>query len=131
MILRYAHFWYFRWGPANSLSSIFCVWFSNKNAPNVIFYWLSKFHCPVAFIYWGIGQYVYCNCLLTRLSQNKFQNKPDLPNQVVFIHHQKAKTKTWIYCERKELLRWNKKRFSSLLKGFQLPKIVSDLKVRL
>ena len=32
---------------------------------------------------------------------------------------------------RTELLRWNKKHFSSFLKGFQLSKIVSDLRVRL
>ena len=41
---------------------------------------------------------------------------------------------TWpisISWERKELLRWNKKHFSSFLKGFYLPKIVSDLRVRL
>ena len=32
--------------------------------------------------------------------------------------------------ERKEVLRWNKKHFSSFLKDFQLPKNVSDLIVR-
>ena len=30
-----------------------------------------------------------------------------------------------------EFLRWNKNHVSSFLKGFQLPKIVSDLRVRL
>ena len=40
-------------------------------------------------------------------------------------------TKSWISWEQKELLRWNKKYFSSFLKSFQLPKIVSDLRVRL
>ena len=36
-----------------------------------------------------------------------------------FLHKQKIVTKTKISWERKELLRWNKKHFSSLLKGFQ------------
>ena len=31
----------------------------------------------------------------------------------------------------KKLLRWNKKDFSSFLKGFQLSKIAPDVKVRL
>ena len=35
-------------------------------------------------------------------------------------------TKTW---GQKELLRWNKKHFSSFLKGFQLSEIVLDLRV--
>ena len=67
-----------------------------------------------------IRQYVYCNCLLTRLWQKKIWNKPDLFNQAVSIQDQKVKTKTWISWEWKELLRWNKKHFSSFLKGFQL-----------
>ena len=57
----------------------------------------------IAFTSWDIGQYVYCNCLLTRLWRHKFQNQPDLSNQSVFIHDQKVKT----------------------------PKIVSDLRERL
>ena len=36
-----------------------------------------------------------------------------------FLHDQKAVTKTQISSEWKELLRWNKKHFSSILKGFQ------------
>ena len=52
-------------------------------------------------------------------------------NQVIFLHGQKVKTKFWISWERKEVLRWNKKHFSSFLKAFQLPKIASDVRVRL
>ena len=48
-----------------------------------------------------------------------------------FLHDQKFLTKTWISLERKELLRWNEKHFPSFLKGFQLSKIVSDLRVHL
>ena len=39
-----------------------------------------------------------------------------------FRHDQKVVTKTSISWERKELLRWNKKHFSSFLKGFQSSK---------
>ena len=49
----------------------------------------------------------------------------------VFLHDQKIMTKTYISWEWKELLRWNKKHFSSFLKGFQLSKIVLDLGVPL
>ena len=37
-----------------------------------------------------------------------------------FPHDQKVVTRTWISWERKELLRWNKKHFSSFLKEFFL-----------
>ena len=49
----------------------------------------------------------------------------------VFLHDPKIMTKTYISWEWKELLKWNKKHFSSFLKGFQLSKIVSDLGVPL
>ena len=39
----------------------------------------------------------------------------------------KAVKKTKISSKRKELLRWNKKHFSSFLKGFQSSKSESDL----
>ena len=48
-----------------------------------------------------------------------------------FPHDQDIMTKTYTSSEQEELLRWNKKHFSSLLKGFQLSKIVSDLRVHL
>ena len=44
-----------------------------------------------------------------------------------FLHGQKVKRKIQISWEQRELLRWNKKHFLSLLKVFQLSKIVSDL----
>ena len=43
-----------------------------------------------------------------------------LSYQAVFLHDQKFRTKIKISQERKELLRWNKKNFSSFLKEFQL-----------
>ena len=39
------------------------IW--RKNIYLVIFYYLTKFHCSVVFITWDIGQYMYCNFLLT------------------------------------------------------------------
>ena len=54
--------------------------------------------------------YVYCNSLLTRLWRHNaiFLMKP------FFINDQKVNTKIKLSWERKELLRWNKKQFSSL-----------------
>ena len=46
--------------------------FSNKNISHVIFYWLTKLHCLIAFTSWDIDQYVYCNCLFRRLRRHKF-----------------------------------------------------------
>ena len=54
-----------------------------------------------------------------------------LSNQAVILHAQKLKTKISISWERKELLRWNKKHFSSFLNSFQLLKIVTNLWVPL
>ena len=94
-------------------------------------YQLIKFHCLITFTSWDIGQYVYYNCLFTWLWRHKIWNYPNLSNQAVLLHDQIIKTKTLVSSERKELLRWNKKNhFSSFLNGFQLPKIVSDLRVR-
>ena len=56
----------------NSFSSTFCKWFFNKNVPHVMFYYLTKFHCLVAFTSWDIGQHLYCNYLLTRLWRHGF-----------------------------------------------------------
>ena len=52
----------------------------------------------------------------------------NISDQAVFIHAQKLKTKTEISWEWNELLRWNKKHFSSFSKGFQLSKTVPDLR---
>ena len=57
-----------------SLAASFSVWFLMKNISVVIFYYLTKFHCLAAFTSWDIGQYVYCNCLLSTLWHHKFWN---------------------------------------------------------
>ena len=52
-----------------SFSTTVCVWFFKKSVFHVTFY-----YCLVAFTSWDIGQYVYWNCLLTRLWRQKFKN---------------------------------------------------------
>ena len=57
-----------------SLPVSFSAWILKKNISVVIFNYLTKFQCLVAFTSWDFGQYVYCNCLLTRLWSQKFWN---------------------------------------------------------
>ena len=57
-----------------SLPNSFFASLLKKNISPVIFYELTKFHCLVAFTSWDTRQYVYCNCLLTRLWHHKFWN---------------------------------------------------------
>ena len=54
--------------------------------------------------------------------------RPRLGHTIKTSH---IRTEILISWRRKELLRWKKKCFSSFPKGFQLPKIVSDMKPRL
>ena len=111
---RYAYFW-FRKGSGNSLSITFWVWFFNKNISHVTFYWLAKFHCLIAFTSWDIGQYAYRTCLFPRLWCHKFWNL------IQWFFYMKKKSKQgYKYLEKK-------KRFSSFLKAFQLPKIILAL----
>ena len=46
-----------------------------------------------AFASWDIRQYVYCNCLLTRLWHHKFWNWPYVSNQAVFSTWTKSQDK--------------------------------------
>ena len=57
-----------------SFPASFSAWFLKKNIYVVIFYYLTKLQCLVAFTSWDTGQYVYRNCLLTRLWPQKFWN---------------------------------------------------------
>ena len=59
----------------------------------VIFYYLAKFYCLVAFTSWDIGQYVYCNYLLIRMWRHKFWDYFVLSTQAVFSKWQKSKDK--------------------------------------
>ena len=55
-------------GLCTSLSA----WYLKNIISLVILYWLTKFHCLVAFTSWDIGQCVYCNFLIARLWRHKF-----------------------------------------------------------
>ena len=57
-----------------SLPNSFSDWLLEENISLVMFYYLTKFHCLVAFTSWDIGQYVYCNYLLTRFWRHEFWN---------------------------------------------------------
>ena len=70
-------------------------------------------------------------CIAIVLWHHKFQNSPDLSNQAVFIHDKKSKQKLKYLENEKSKIGEIKKHFSSFLKGFQLPKIVSDFTLRL
>ena len=48
-----------RKGSGASFSTTFCIWFFNKNVSHVTFFWLTKFHCLIAFTSRDIRQYVY------------------------------------------------------------------------
>ena len=87
-----------------------------------MFYWLIKFHYLVALNSWDIEQYVCRNSLLTKLRRHKFRNWPYLSNQSVFTTCPKSQDKNLNILRTKELLRWNKKHFSSFLKGYHWSK---------
>ena len=57
-----------------SLPTSLSAWVLKKNISIFVFYYLTKFHCLFTFTSWDIGQYGYCNCLLTRLWRQKFWN---------------------------------------------------------
>ena len=61
----------------------------------------------------------------------KFWNYSYLSNHVEFSTWPKIETKILKSWKRKDILKWNKKHFSSFSMGYQLPKIVSDLTLRL
>ena len=73
---------------------------------------VSFFDCLYFVRYWSISVLQLC-CLLTRLWRHEFWSYK-VNNQVVFP----TCPKTWISLERKELLIWNEKHFSSFLRGF-------------
>ena len=91
-----------------------------------------QFHCLVAFILLEIlGNVCIAIVFYPGCDVMDFEINYIFLIEPFFLHDQKVMTKTQISWEWKELLRWNKKDFSSFLKGFQLSKIVSDLRVRL
>ena len=71
-IQRYAQFRFFIKGSGNSLSTKLCVWFFKENVSRVMFYYMTKFHCLIAFTSGDIGQYVSCNWFFPRLWRHIF-----------------------------------------------------------
>ena len=61
--------------------------------------------------YWSI---CILQLFVNQATHHKIWNQPCLSNQAVLLHDQKVKIKILISWERKELLRWNKKEFSSI-----------------
>ena len=110
-----------------SLTSSFSAWFFKKNNPLDMFYYLTNFYCLVAFTLWDLGQYVYCNCLLTRLWCQKLWNDLYFSNQVNFLTWPKYQDKNLRqkvkYHEKEKILRWNKKNISSVFRGLSLKQI--------
>ena len=68
--------------PRTRLPAPFSAWFLKKNISLVVFYYLTKFHCLVAFTLLGIGLFV--DSLLTSLWCDKFWNQPYLSYQALF-----------------------------------------------
>ena len=56
----------------------------------------------IAFASWDIGQYVYCNCLLTRYWCHTFWNQCYLSKQGTFLRDQNVEKKTLISWKRNE-----------------------------
>ena len=127
MIQRYAQLWFFRKKSGNSFSTTFYVCFLKKSVSYILLIDQYKFHCLNDFTSWDIWQYVYCNCFFPGCDVINFE--------INFIFLIKLflcitkKSRQFKYLEKKKILRWNKNYFSSLLNGFQLPKIVSCLRV--
>ena len=70
----------------------------------------------VAFASWDIEQYVYCNCLLTRLWRHKTSIQRRLSNQAFFSTWPISQDKSWNILKRK-------KAFFIIFKGFLLKQI--------
>ena len=123
LIQRYAWLWFYKKGFRTSFSTIFYEWIFKKINSHVAFYQLTtKSHLLIAFTSRDTGQYVY---LFLSFCRHKFWNLPLLSYQGLSYMTKNSDQKE----ERKKQLRWKKKHFSSFLKRFQLPEIVSDLRV--
>ena len=79
------------------LSLYFLLTFTDSHPPQKYFICFNEnqWKYRIAFAFWDIEQYVYCNCLFPRLRRHKFWNQPYLSYQAVFLHDQKVKTKIY------------------------------------
>ena len=126
VIQKYAQFWFFRKWSGNSFSTTFCVWFSKKLFLMLILLTdqTSLFDCLYFLRYWAI-------CVLQLFVSDVCDVKNSEINLIFlikpFFYVIKKSRQKLKYLENEKSLRWNKKHFSSFLKGFQLGKIVSYL----
>ena len=94
----------------------------SENISLAIFYELTKFNCLVAFTSWDIGQYVYCNCLLTRLWCHNFEINLVFLIKPFFLHDQKFKANN-CHILRTEGFKMKWKAFFTIFKGPLLKQI--------
>ena len=80
-----------------------------------------------SFNIWFTLLFHWAICVLQLLWRHKFWNWSYLANKSVFLHNHKLRQNFKIL-RMKRVFRWNKKHFSSFSNGFQLPKIVLDLR---
>ena len=123
MIQRYGEFWFFRNESGNSFSS-----------PYFVYDFLRKIFPMLYFINWPnfiVWLHVFLEILGNMCTAIVCFPGFDVMNaefnlifliKSFFLHVQKVTTKFLMSWERKELIWWNKKHFSSILKGFQLLK---------
>ena len=121
LIHGYTQFRIFRKGSGKSFFTTFCVSFSKGNVlmfystnwPNFIV-WLPLLHEILGNMYIVIACFPCCNVRNFAIN---------LSSQAAFLHGQEVRTKILISWERKELLRRNKKHFSSVLRAFSCQKL--------
>ena len=85
-------------------------------------YYLTKFHCLVTFTSWDIGQYVYCNYLLTWLWRHKFCSQLYLSNQAIPTWH-KIQDKNLIILRMKRDFKMKWKSLFIILKALSMKQI--------
>ena len=66
--------WFLIRSSGTGFSTTFCVWLFKKHICHATFYYVTKFHCLVAFTSRDIRQYVYCSYLFPGLSCHKCWN---------------------------------------------------------
>ena len=115
----------FTWYKAflkNSLPVLFSAWFLKKNI-YVIFCYLTKFRCLVAFTLWDIGQYVYWLCFLTRLWRHKFWDNLIFRIKPFFLHGKKYNTNVLNIFRTNRAFKMKEKAFFTIFKELSLKQI--------
>ena len=106
--------------PETSLPASFSAWFLKKNTFLVMFHYLTKIHCLVAFTSFYIGEHVHCNCLLARLWRQTFWKQPYLSNEAVFSAWTKCQDKNLNNLRTKIAIKVQQKAFLIIFKGLSL-----------